>query len=176
MENWKTIPDFPNYSVSDMGRVKRVTGGYGATPGRILKGGLSLGYLRVPLYRGDGTLVKFFVHRLVAKAFVHNPDPEHLVDVNHMGDGAKTDNRAVKLEWRSKAGHGQDTALRNQKGDGVRFNKRHGKWYGAYSPEPNKEVHIGSFNTHTEALVAVTAAKSTITVMMHRTSFKPRAA
>jgi len=41
---------------------------------------------------------KFLLHRLLAEHFVHNPDPEKLVQVNHI-DGNKLNNDISNLEW-----------------------------------------------------------------------------
>lgn len=98
-EEWRVCPGFPNYSVSNTGRVKRTGRTSGARPGMILKGQLSShGYTRVGVCRNRK---KFFcsVHRLVAFAFIGDP-PEGKTQVNHL-NGIKTDNRVENLEWAS---------------------------------------------------------------------------
>ena len=57
------------------------------------------GYLQVDLYK-DGHVKKFKVHRIVAKAFIQNP--QGLETVNHK-DEVKTNNVASNLEWMSRA-------------------------------------------------------------------------
>ena len=53
------------------------------------------GYLRVNLYK-NGKLKNFLVHRLVAEAYIPNPD--NLPQVNHK-DECKTNNCLQNLEW-----------------------------------------------------------------------------
>ena len=86
MEIWKDAPGFPGYQVSDAGRVKRSINGKMLRPVRY-----SNGYYVVNL---SGRRIG--VHRLVAMAFVPNPDG--LPQINHKNE-IKTDNRAENLEW-----------------------------------------------------------------------------
>ncbi len=53
------------------------------------------GYEMVMLYK-DTSPTKFLVHRLIAQAFISNPD--NLREVNHK-DGNKLNNRPENLEW-----------------------------------------------------------------------------
>ena len=92
-ELWKMIPGYEGlYMVSDLGRVKSIR----FEKERILKTDMSSGYLRVMLGRRNG---HFLVHRLVAEAFIPNPD--NLPCVNHINE-VKTDNRVENLEWCTK--------------------------------------------------------------------------
>ncbi len=55
-----------------------------------------LGYCRQPMKRADGKVVIKYLHRLVAQAFVLNP--EGLPDVDHI-DGNPSNNVPENLRW-----------------------------------------------------------------------------
>ena len=92
-EIWKDIKDYEGlYMVSNWGRVKSIKFG----KERILKPVTnSSGYLSVKLCK-DGKVKAFTVHRLVAEAFLPNPD--NLPCVNHK-DENKQNNNVSNLEW-----------------------------------------------------------------------------
>ena len=64
-----------------------------------LKQQIKKGYAIVNLYNKDKKMKSLSVHRLVATAFI--PNPNNYSDVNHI-NGIKLDNRVENLEWCSK--------------------------------------------------------------------------
>lgn len=89
MDKWAETPGNPNYVVSNTGRIRR----NGSDRDHSMRD--RKGYLTVDLYDG-GQRSTERVHRLVAKAFVPNPDNKP--EVNHK-DGNKHNNNANNLEW-----------------------------------------------------------------------------
>lgn len=62
------------------------------------------GYLLVSLPQSPQGFKNYKTHRLVALAFVFNPDPENRNDVHHI-NGIETDNRTINLLWVSRREH-----------------------------------------------------------------------
>lgn len=97
-EKWKDIKGFEGlYQVSNLGRVKHlksVTSDNKRIPERLLTPTGSR-YKSVALHKG-GKFENRLVHRLVAEAFIPNPD--NLPEVNHK-DSDITNNQADNLEW-----------------------------------------------------------------------------
>jgi hypothetical protein len=102
-EVWKDIKGFEgHYQVSNLGNVRscdRVRKGRGDSvvplKGKLMNFKLKFGYREVHL-RNNEVNVYWTVHRMVAKAFIPNPD--NLPVVNHK-DGNKLNNKVDNLEW-----------------------------------------------------------------------------
>ena len=97
-ERWlPVVGDEDLYEVSDLGNVRRSSGGRGAIAGRMLKRFTPRdGYPRVDLCR-DGSAKRVGVHTLVATAFI-GPPPTPSHQVNHK-NANKSDSRVANLEW-----------------------------------------------------------------------------
>lgn len=99
VEIWKDIPNYEGlYQISNKGRVKsfRQSSKLGKVAEYILKPSVANnGYCQVTLY--DNTIrKKFLIHRLVANAFL--PNPNNLPQVNHK-DENRLNNNVENLEW-----------------------------------------------------------------------------
>lgn len=89
-EQWKAITGFENYQVSNLGGFRKaIKQGYTYPKGTID----THGYKQVSI---NGHLQ--LLHRLVAKCFVRNFNPDACDTVNHI-DENKLNNEASNLEW-----------------------------------------------------------------------------
>ncbi len=98
-EIWKDVQNFEGlYQVSNLGRIKsfRKSTKYGCQNEYILKPSIANnGYAQVTLYNNTARH-KFLVHRLIASAFIPNPD--NLPQINHK-DENRLNNCVSNLEW-----------------------------------------------------------------------------
>lgn len=107
----KLIPNYENYWIFDNGDV------YNENTKQILKGSIGEHGYRYYRLSKDNKKKLFYGHRLVAEAFLDNPN--NLPVVNHK-DGNKLNNNVDNLEWVSysdntKAWHEGRTSKKNQR-------------------------------------------------------------
>lgn len=86
-EIWETVKGYEKYVVSNLGKVKQ-------NEIEVKTYQDKRGYVRVSLNNGKANTC--LVHRLVAEAFI--PNPENKPEVNHI-DGNKQNNCISNLEW-----------------------------------------------------------------------------
>lgn len=96
-EEWRDIPNYEGlYQVSSLGKVKSLRDRYGNPREKILKLWKEKdGYLLVNFCK-NGKKKTCTVHRLVANAFIENPNK--LPMINHKNE-IKYDNKVDNLEW-----------------------------------------------------------------------------
>lgn len=143
--NYKNIDGYPNYEVSDEGEVRN------KQTGRILKGILDgRGYLQVGLCV-KGKKTKFLIHRLVALAFIPNPD--NLLFVDHV-NGNRINNHIDNLRWGTKQENCRNRKLSKNNTSGIKgvcWNKESNKWTAQINNENGIRIHLGYFDTKEEA-------------------------
>ena len=99
-EIWRDIKEYEGlYKVSNLGRVKTLHSGKNKMKNNIKKfRKCHDGYYRVNLYK-EKHIKSPFVHRLVAQAFI--PNPNNYSCINHK-DENKLNNNVNNLEWCTK--------------------------------------------------------------------------
>lgn len=96
MEEWKDVKDYKGlYQVSNLGNIRELKDG--RHDYKNYHKNKATGYVSVHFKKYNGKQARnFYVHRLVAQAFIPNPDNKR--EVNHV-NGNKGDNRLCNLEW-----------------------------------------------------------------------------
>ena len=98
--------------------------GYQSLKGKIRKETSSKGYRRIRLSK-DGKQTTYLVHRLVARAFI--PNPENKAEVDHI-DTNPANNRVENLRWTTKLENSRNPLTRKNKSDG-------NPWYGKFGKD-----------------------------------------
>lgn len=95
MEIFKDIKGYPGYQISNQGRIWSTKTNRYLSPFHNNKG-----YLMINIKAANGKRKGELIHRLVALAFIDNPEGKPEVNhINHIRD----DNRVENLEWVTKS-------------------------------------------------------------------------
>ena len=146
MEVWKPIKEYENYSISSFGRIKKVA------TGKILKASLNTTkYQMIDLQNGE-KYTKQLVSRLVANAFIPNPQAKPFVD--HI-NGKILDNRFDNLRWVTRQENSvQNRKLQSNNKSGFTGISQKNDLFTAQLHTKRKCIHLGTYNTLEEALKA----------------------
>ena len=130
IEVWKDIPEYENlYQVSNLGRVRSLdrivynNGGEELRKGTILKGGKTSrnsNYHYVGLSK-DGKVTNKYIHRLVAEAFI--PNPENKPTVDHLNRDT-SNNTLENIRWATydeQATNRNNTNIQNRKAINIEY-------------------------------------------------------
>jgi 5-methylcytosine-specific restriction protein A len=104
---WRTVSGFPDYEISDDGRLRRRTAGSNSRQGHEIRPRINQrGYPQYGLSAPDGRRATFCAHRLVALQFLDPPEPTKTL-VLHRNDN-QFDARATNLRWGSALDNAAD--------------------------------------------------------------------
>lgn len=117
-EIWKDIEGCDTHQVSNKGRI------YVKATNQIIYGHLAHGYRYINISDTDGVKHHNAVHRLVAQAFV--PNPENKPQVDHI-DSNPLNNEASNLRWVSHEEQYQNEETKKKKQLGAERKQRHWK-------------------------------------------------
>ena len=147
LEIYVNITGFSNYQVSNFGNVKNVK------TGKILKPSQDgNGYLKVNL-RDDGETSNKKLHKLVANAFLENPEEKRCVD--HI-DRDKLNNRISNLRYATDSENGQNKSMQSNNTSGaigVCWSKNRKKWLVQIRINCVQK-HLGYFTNKEDAIAA----------------------
>jgi hypothetical protein len=153
---WKTIEDNEDYEVSNDGLVRKKENKK-VLAQTAQKSDASEGYVRYIVTLKNNK--KHRVHRLVANAFV--PNPENKLEVDHI-DGNALNNHYTNLRWATRHEQMRNTKkpVNNTSGTkGVSWKKDKVKWK-AYCSLNGKQYHFGYFDNIEDAKKAVIKGRS----------------
>jgi hypothetical protein len=153
-EEWRIIPGFPEYAVSDLGRVRRCVESQKGNLPKVLKPWVNnQGYQIITVF-ANGKPSRKQISRLVCEAF-HGPPPTQEHHAAH-GDGDPSNNKPANLRWATRTENMADCLIHGTRAMGA----RHGR---STKPErtPRGSSHGHSKITERDVL-AIRAVPKTI--------------
>lgn len=149
-EEWRSISEYMNYQVSNIGRVRNATTGY------ILKQHLRKNnYYQITLCK-DKKSKTFYMHRFVAQEFIDNPEERPFVD--HINRDTKR-NCVNNLRWVSISQNNMNSAKSkncNSIYKGVCFDTSRNKWK-AYIKISGTLKNLGRYENEKDAALRYNA-------------------
>ena len=130
---WREVKEYINYEVNQFGEIRH------KKRKKILKPRSNNGGYQYVNFKINGKNTNFAVHRIVANAFI--PNPNGYTEVNHK-DYDKTNNCVKNLEWVSSSQNKQHSYLKKEN------KKSRGKAVNQYTKDG---VFIKTFETITDA-------------------------
>jgi len=141
-EIYKPIKDYEGlYEVSDFGNVRNCKTGY------IFKGYDCDGYLKVGFCK-DKKRKHFRIHRLVAEAFI--PNPENKPEVEHR-DCNRKNNHFTNLRWATRSENQMNIGLQSNNTTGFRGVTLQGNRYKAQIKLNGERIYLGYYDTAEKA-------------------------
>ena len=159
-EIWKVIPEFEDYQISNLGRIKslsrpRFNGkGYYLNKEKIMMPTINThGYLCICIQK-NRKRYDFRVHQLVMIAFENHVIDKHVMVIDHI-NGIKTDNRLENLRivtnrFNCSVGIVKNAEYKSSKYVGVSYDKARNKWQSGIKIN-GKRVALGRYDTEIEA-------------------------
>jgi hypothetical protein len=149
-EIYKDVEGFPHYEVSNLGNVRHKKRKQILKPRENKKKGT---YICFEVHLADETKIQKNqkIHRLVANAFI--PNPENKTEIDHI-DRNPANNRVDNLRWTTRAENMINCSLRSDNISGHRgiyFVKQRQKWVICYEFEKKKH-YGGQYDTFEEAV------------------------
>lgn len=145
IERWKPIEDYENYSVSTFGRIRKECNK------KILKPSLNTTkYYMIDLVNNE-KYTKQLVSRLVAKAFLINPENKPFVD--HI-NGKVLDNHFLNLKWATRQENGINRKLQTNNKTGHTGISKRGDKYCSQLRTKGKTINLGIYEKLEDAIKA----------------------
>jgi len=107
-----TIPNFPQYTIDENGRV------WSNKSNKYLKPIFNTQGYQVVNLRHEGKTTMKYIHRLVGEIFIRNPD--NLPTIDHI-NRLRFDNRICNLRWASSETQSNNLGMRNDNTSGHKY-------------------------------------------------------
>ena len=146
-EIWKPVKDYDNYSISSFGRIRN------NKTKKILKPCLNTTKYEMIDLRNGEKYTKQLISRLVAKAFIPNPENKPFLDHSN---GSILDNHFLNLRWVTRQENGLNRKLQknNTSGHVGVYQESKSKLYVSHLRSKGKQIVLGRFINLEDAIKA----------------------